>query len=146
MKISFVIPIYKVQKKYLSELINSLNIQKYHNMFECLFVVDEVNPITNYGTIIEGLNRNIKCLIIHNKINLGAGDARNVGIDNSSGDYIAFIDSDDNISLDYVEKIIDLLKVNETDLIRINYTKNYHKENISSIENYKHFKNSIIPG
>lgn len=146
MKISFIIPIYKVEEIYLQKLIVSLNNQKHHKMFECIFIIDEINPIVNYTKIISNLNTTISFQIIRNKTNLGSGESRNIGIDNSNGEYVAFIDSDDYISDDFLEKIILFFNSQESDLIRINYTDNECREWMSTITNYKNFKNTIIPG
>lgn len=43
--------------------------------------------------------------LIRNKENIGAGRSRQVGIDNSTGDYIIFIDGDDYISEDFIESL-----------------------------------------
>lgn len=128
MKISFIIPIYKVEEIYLQKLIVSLNNQKHHKMFECIFIIDEINPIVNYTKIISNLNTTISFQIIRNKTNLGSGESRNIGIDNSNGEYVAFIDSDDYISDDFLEKIILFFNSQESDLIRINYTDNECRE------------------
>lgn len=146
MKISFVIPIYKVEEKLLSKLIDSLNTQKHHYMFECIFVIDEINYSTNYEKIISNLENTIQYKIIQNKLNQGSGESRNIGIKNSTGEYVAFIDSDDYISSDYLDKIENFFTSHESDLIRINYTKNKRDEPISAITNYKYFGDSIIPG
>lgn len=146
MKISFIIPIYKVEEKYLQKLIVSLNSQQHHKMFECIFIIDEINSGVNYTKIISNLDTRISSKIITNENNLGSGESRNIGIDNSDGEYIAFIDSDDYISNDYLDKIISFLSSDESCLIRINYTNNESSERISSVTNYKNFKNTLIPG
>ena len=98
MKISIIVPIYNVEK-YLERCINSLINQTYKNI-EIILVND---GSTDNSLIICEKYKNIDSrIILVNKENGGLSDARNVGIDNSSGNYITFIDSDDYIDDDYV--------------------------------------------
>lgn len=54
--------------------------------------------------------------IIHHKVNSGAaGKPRNTGIDNTTGEYISFIDSDDMVSDSYISKILEKINTSEFD-------------------------------
>ena len=89
--VSIIIPYYR-SKKYFKETYNSILKQNYKNI-EIIIIFDDPNKmdlkflkkIINY--------KNTKILV--NKKNLGAGYARNKGIQLSKGKYLAFIDSDD---------------------------------------------------
>ena len=74
----------------------------------------------------DGCNENeldkLKAKVIHLPTNSGgASKPRNVGLDNAKGEYIAFIDSDDLVSEDYIERIFNKMKV---DLIYLSWKCN----------------------
>lgn len=56
----------------------------------------------------------------------GASIPRNVGLDNAKGQYITFIDSDDDVSLDYVKVILDKIKSSEFDYCYISWKCSTH--------------------
>ena len=67
---------------------------------------------------------NLKAKVIHLSSNSGgASRPRNVGLDVAKGDYIAFIDSDDIVRRDYIEKV---LKSLNTDIIYISWKSQVH--------------------
>ena len=68
--------------------------------------------IIDDGTDEKELDK-LKTKVIHLKENSGgAGKPRNIGLDNAKGDYIAFIDSDDLVSDDYIESILKAIEKN----------------------------------
>jgi teichuronic acid biosynthesis glycosyltransferase TuaG len=91
-KVSVIIPYYKKKNFFLKTLKSALN-QNYKN-FEIIIIYDDSSKIDlEYIKKIAQLNKKIT-LLINNK-NLGAGYSRNKGIKHSTGEYIAFLDSDD---------------------------------------------------
>ena len=55
------------------------------------------------------------CIIIRDEVNHGLSWARNRGIEKARGEYIVFIDSDDYVSNDYVESILNKIKTSDFD-------------------------------
>ena len=103
--ISIVVPIYNVEK-YLEKCINSIIIQTYKNI-EIILVND--GSTDSSGKICDiylKIDKRIK--VVHKK-NGGLSDARNVGIENAKGKYIAFIDSDDFLDSDFIEILYNLI-------------------------------------
>ena len=95
-KLSIIIPYYNTQK-YTDELLDCLNNQ----------ITDEVEVLliddgskNKYKTEYSWVN-------VIRKENGGVSSARNLGLDNASGEYIAFIDSDDLVSDNYISLVID---------------------------------------
>lgn len=99
--ISIIVPIYNV-KPYLRRCIDSILNQSYHE-FE-LILVDDGSP-DNCGAICdEYVAKDNRICVIH-KENGGLSDARNAGLQIAKGEYIAFIDSDDWITPDFLERL-----------------------------------------
>lgn len=115
--VSIIVPVYNVEK-YLKKCVDSIINQTYKNL-EIVLVDD--GSTDNSGKICdEYAKKDSRIKVIH-KQNGGLSDARNVGIDNSKGKYITFIDSDDTIENDYVEYLYSLLKKYKTNLSICNY-------------------------
>lgn len=88
--VSVIIPAYNCQK-YIADAIDSVLEQTYTD-FEIIIVND--GSTDNTSAILHQYEDNQKITIIHQK-NMGAATARNVGINCSKGELIAFLDSDD---------------------------------------------------
>ena len=92
MLVSIIMPYFK-KKKYVKYSVLSVLNQTFKN-FELIIVYDnETNDELKFINKIKKLDKRIK--VIKNKFNIGAGLSRNVGIDNSKGAYLAFLDADD---------------------------------------------------
>ena len=97
--ISVVIPIYNVQE-FLPKCIDSVINQTYDNLE--IILVDDGSP-DDSGYICDKYKaKDSRIKVIHKK-NGGLSDARNVGIENSNGKYICFVDSDDIIHKDFIK-------------------------------------------
>ena len=95
-KVSVIVPIYNVEK-YLEKCINSLLSQTLEDI-QIILVNDGSKD--NSGNIAKECEKNNKNRIIYvEKENGGLSDARNYGLKYATGDFIAFLDSDD-----YIEK------------------------------------------
>ena len=90
--ISIIVP-YRRKKKFFQQTINSIKKQTYTN-YELIIVYDDTKKfeLNFVKKVIKNIARK---KIIVNKINQGAGEARNKGIKYSSGEYICFCDVDD---------------------------------------------------
>lgn len=101
-KVSIIMPVYNVEK-YVRASIESVLAQTYDD-YE-LIIVDDGSPDTSPQICDEYSERYENIHVIHKK-NGGLSSARNMGIENATGKYILFIDSDDTISNDLLEKIV----------------------------------------
>ncbi len=116
--ISVIVPIYNAEKK-LTRCIQSILNQTISD-FE-LILVDDGSP-DNCGAICdEYAEKDRRIVVIHQK-NSGASAARNAGIAAAHGKYIGFIDSDDYISDNYFECLVNTAIEKETDIVMCNYT------------------------
>ncbi len=97
-KISVVVPVYNVEK-YLNKCIDSIVNQTYSNL-EILLVDDGATDKS--GKICDEYSEeDVRIRVIHKK-NGGLSDARNTGMQQATGEYIIFIDSDDYIDKDMI--------------------------------------------
>ncbi|MGO6104493.1 glycosyltransferase family 2 protein [Streptococcus pneumoniae] len=110
--ISIVVPVYNVEK-YLKKSIESVLNQTYQNI-EILLVDD--GSTDSSGKICESFSKVDPRIRVFHKENGGLSDARNFGIEQMKGQYVAFIDSDDYISKDYVWKLYSSIKNNDSEV------------------------------
>lgn len=106
---SIIVPVYNVEK-YLDKCLASISEQTFKE-FECI-VVDDGSSDNSNDIIDRYVNKDQRFKVIHQK-NMGISAARNAGLAIAQGDYIAFVDSDDYISNEYLEKFA--LKIANTD-------------------------------
>lgn len=118
-KISVIIPVYKVEK-YIHESIQSVINQTYKNLE--IILVDDGSPDLCGKICDEYADLDKRIIVIHKK-NEGVSQARNTGIDISTGKYIAFLDSDDYINLRYFEVLYNNLVEKEADISVCSYIK-----------------------
>lgn len=105
--ISIIIPVYNAEK-FLKDTIRTIQEQTYIN-WEALFVNDCSKD--NSTQIIEEANKiDNRIKLINLEKNSGAATARNTGIDNANGKYIAFLDADDLWEKDKLQKQIEFMK------------------------------------
>lgn len=115
--VSIIIPVYNVQE-YLTECIDSALEQTYKEI-EIILIDD--GSTDDSGRICDlYAGRNSKIHVIHQK-NEGLSAARNKGIDACSGKYIYFLDSDDFISPDTIQTLVNLSEVNNADIAITEY-------------------------
>jgi len=102
-KISVIVPIYNAGK-YLAQTLNSIRFQTYKNL-EIICVLD--CPTDNSETIVEhALKEDSRIIIVRHLQNMGLPTARNTGVQNATGEYMHFIDSDDLISPDFYDTLM----------------------------------------
>lgn len=116
--ISVIIPVYN-KEKYIEKCIDSVLSQSYRNL-EIILVDD--GSVDNSGKILDGyLEKDNRIKVFHNE-NQGVLAARNFGVKNSTGQYLTFIDADDTVEAEYLEKLLDVLTDNKCDISQCNYS------------------------
>jgi len=101
--ISVIVPVYNVEP-YLKRCLDSILSQTYKNL-EIILIND--GSTDNSGEICEEYSKKDKRIRLIHQINKGAASARNVGLNIVKGSYITFVDSDDYIECDMLEKLYD---------------------------------------
>lgn len=122
-KFSIIVPIYKVEK-FLDKCITSILSQSYKN-FE-LILVDDGSPDNCPNICDRYKNEDSRIKVIH-KRNGGLVSARNIGLENCSGDYVCYVDGDDWVKSDFLKTIYDDgIKNFHPDIIVFNLLKKYN--------------------
>lgn len=112
-KLSVIVPVYKVES-YIHKCVDSILEQTYTNLE--VILVDDGSP-DNCGKICDEYAAKDKRVKVIHKKNGGLSDARNAGIDISTGNIIGFIDSDDYIEARMYEEMIDYMEHNNLDIV-----------------------------
>lgn len=116
--VSIIIPVYNVEP-YVEDCIKSVMRQTYDGSMECI-VVDDCgmdNSMAVVERLIAEYHGPIMYKILHHDHNRGLSAARNTGMDAAIGDYLFFLDSDDEITDDCIEKLTGPLKTEWYDVI-----------------------------
>lgn len=119
-KVSIVLPIYNTEK-FLKESLDSLLNQTYKNL-EIICVND--GSVDNSLCILEEYLKKDDRIRIFSQENKGVASARNFALSQCSGEYITFMDSDDIVSCDIIQKSLACAVKNDSDLV-INYIYSY---------------------
>ena len=110
--ISVIVPCYNAEV-YLDRCVQSIVLQTYSKLE--IILVDDGSTDNTYERCREWMHKDSRIHVIH-KQNGGLSDARNVGLDNSHGEYIAFVDSDDYIHPTMFELLYNALIKNNADI------------------------------
>lgn len=104
--ISVIVPVYRVEE-YLERCVKSILSQTYKNLE--VILVDDGSPDQCPAICDACAEKDARVKVIHQE-NKGLSGARNAGIDAASGEYLAFVDSDDYVSLHFIEELYQLLQ------------------------------------
>lgn len=113
--VSVVVPVYNVET-YLEKCIDSIIHQDYENV-EIILVDD--GSTDRSGEICDRYSQQYNNVTTIHQNNMGLSGARNTGTANANGDYIAYVDSDDWVSLDYISYQIKLAEKYNADIVAV---------------------------
>jgi len=119
--VSIIMPAYNVEK-YVRASIRSIQQQTYNN-WELIVVND--GSTDNTGLILESLGAEDNRIRIITQQNGGSAKARNTGLTNVRGEYVAFLDADDLWRKDFLTKLVTAIEKNEVDMVYCGYTHLY---------------------
>ncbi|MER6343338.1 bifunctional glycosyltransferase/CDP-glycerol:glycerophosphate glycerophosphotransferase [Streptomyces sp. NPDC001595] len=122
-RFSVIVPAYQVQA-YLHECLESVLSQSYPDLE--LIAVDDCSPDACGEIIDEFAARDARVRAVHLPRNGGLGPARNAGMEQATGDYLIFLDSDDTLTPDALRAIADRLKeTGEPDVLVYDYARTF---------------------
>lgn len=132
MILTFIIPLYNC-KAYIGKCLDEIYLSNIPlKEFEVIVVND---GSTDSGPeIVEDHCTRFSNLHLINQINQGASTARNLGIDNSKGDYIWFVDADDFIEKNFLKQAIGILVRKDYDMLSFNFNKLNANGSIERVE------------
>lgn len=136
--ISVIVPIYN-SEKYLDRCVMSILNQTYANL-EVILINDGSKDLSL--DICYSLEKKDKRIKVINKENEGVSITRNVGIKDSIGKYLMFVDSDDYLHNTYIEKMYTYLKENKLDMVISSMT--FVDENYDFIRTYSYKSENLI--
>ena len=110
--ISVIVPVYKVEP-YLHKCVDSILAQTYQNLE--IILVDDGSPDRCGEMCDEYAKNDPRVKVIHKK-NGGLSDARNAGMAVMTGDYVAFVDSDDWIEPQMYQRLYELMQHYDADM------------------------------
>ncbi len=115
-KISIITPVYNVPARYLKACIDSVIHQTYENWELCL--VDDASPKTHIRAVLEDYSKvddRIKVTFLAK--NRGIAGATNAGVSMATGDYVGFLDNDDELTRDALWEIVRSINQQQADLV-----------------------------
>lgn len=139
-KISVIMPVYNAESRVGIAIESILN-QTYNN-FELILVNDGSSDRS--GEICKNYAKKDKRIKLINQNNLGVSAARNRGIEESTGEYINFIDADDTIVPKALELLIETIKDNNYDMIIYGMSFDYYNRGEYSYSLHKVIDKNII--
>lgn len=114
--ISVIVPIYNTEK-YLDECIGSIVNQTYSNLE--ILLINDGSTDNSLGICKKWARKDSRIKIISH-VNVGLVRTRNIGLENATGEYISFIDSDDYVSKKLYESAICPFKNEDIDIVIFN--------------------------
>lgn len=115
--ISVIVPVYNVEE-YLVQCLDSVVGQTYGDLE--ILLVDDGSTDGSGRICDEYAEKNPRIRVFHT-VNHGLSAARNIGLDRASGEYIAFVDSDDWLETDMYERMIEAAEMSGADIVVCGY-------------------------
>ena len=112
-RVSIVIPVYNAEK-YLDRCIESAVNQTYKETE--IILVDDGSTDSSFDVCTKWAGKD-SCIKVIHKTNEGAGLARNAGLDIATGEYLLFVDSDDYILPETVQKCVEAAVRDDSEIV-----------------------------
>lgn len=112
--ISVIVPVYNVEK-YLDACLESIVNQTYKDIE--ILCIDDCTPDNSIEIVEKYMLMDSRVRLIRHDENRGLGGARNTGIREAKGEYITFVDSDDALKLDMLEKFEKAMTSHKVDAV-----------------------------
>ena len=116
-KVSVIVPVYGVERQ-LARCVDSLIAQTYPNI-EILLVDD--GSVDRSGEICDEYAKNDARVRVFHKENGGVSSARNLGLENITGDYVLFLDGDDSLAFETIETCVKIAEDEKFDVVCFGY-------------------------
>ena len=114
-KVSVLVPIYNVEH-FLDRCIQSILNQTYKNIE--VILVDDCSSDNSLSICYEYAKKDERVKVIKKETHTVVSDVRNLGLENSTGDYVMFVDSDDYVCETFVEDMVEAIENKNVDFVR----------------------------
>lgn len=131
-KVSVIVPVYNAEKTIKKAVCSILN-QSYTNLE--IILINDGSMDNSLNLCIEFAEKDNRVVVL-NQNNTGVSSARNMGLEVAQGDFCCFIDSDDWIEKDYIERLVQGMQ--SVDCVIAGYTRE-----VGGDENPSHLMNRI---
>ena len=117
-KVTIIVPVYNVSS-YIIDCMQSVASQNYRGEIECLLIDDcgYDDSVKKIDTFLQSYKGKVEFKVLHHEHNRGLSAARNTGVAHATGDYVYFLDSDDEITKDCIEKLVQPLQNGSFDFV-----------------------------
>lgn len=132
-KVSVIVPVYN-DEAYISECLNSILRQSYSNLQ--ILVINDGSTDKSEEIIKKIAEKDFRIEYYH-KENSGLSDARNLGLEKATGDFLTFVDSDDRLERCAIEKLLFTSLKDQSDIV-IGKIKRIYEQKETYLQ--KHFK------
>lgn len=150
-QVSIIVPVYNVDK-YLQQCVESLVNQSYQNLE--IVLIDDGSKDTS-GQVCDYFAEKYKEINVFHKANSGLGLTRNYGLERINGEYVTFVDSDDYLQQDAIQRLVDGLDDGKNDTViggftkvtdegKELYTETYPEEVVDNGQVYSHLFNRML--
>lgn len=140
MDVSVIIPVFN-NEKYIDKCIKSLLNQKTNLNYEIIAINDG-----STDNSLQKLKKFKDKIVLIDKKNTGPGDTRNRGLEKAKGNYLMFVDSDDYVSDNFIDKMYNTIVENEADVVICDFYRVHRDGSIAYLNKGKngiYLKNEI---
>lgn len=113
--VSVIVPIYNTQL-YLGHCLDSISRQTYKNLE--IILVDDASTDESGRLCDEWVKKDVRMVCIHQKSNKGLAASRNTGVRKAKGQYVVFVDSDDEIECNMIEILYEAIEEYKVPIVR----------------------------
>lgn len=138
-KVTIIVPVYNVAS-YLNKCLDSILNQTYNNIE--IIAIDDGSTDDSYKILKKYQDNNSDKITIIKQTNHGQAYARNIGLNNANGDYIAYVDADDYIDKAMIKSMMKKFDSNDIEIVMCDYYKEFDSKNMEHIPLIQHFNAS----
>lgn len=132
-RLSIIIPVYNVEA-YIAQCLDSVYRQDIPEDEYEVICIDDCSPDKSLSIIESYAAKHSNLIIVKNQINRKLGGARNAGTEVASGNYVMFVDSDDFLEENVLEKLCDFAENSKLDILHFDYEVFPEKVNLRKVE------------
>ncbi|MDW8778253.1 glycosyltransferase family 2 protein [Streptococcus suis] len=138
--ISVIVPVYNVEN-YLRQCLDSIISQTYQNLE--ILLIDDASTDDSVAICQEYQSRDSRIRLIKKTENCGVSDSRNLGLKNMTGDFVTFVDSDDYLNHDMIDRLYQLAVTEQADIVMGDYYRFIEENSTFLIHNYEDFYETL---